>query len=133
LYKSHCQHVQFASLAAAAVPEETHKQGYTNMDVCKDTLPCVMSQCSVDQFRVFKHPACSALPAAQSVEIVLTAHPTQVNRRTLQYKHSKIAALLQQHDRCAQKWQQLQQPQPQPKQQQQVLPGVAVSCSQLLM
>ncbi|WIA29268.1 hypothetical protein OEZ86_011776 [Tetradesmus obliquus] len=35
----------------------------------------------------------------QSVEIVLTAHPTQVNRRTLQYKHSKIAALLQQHDR----------------------------------
>jgi phosphoenolpyruvate carboxylase len=35
----------------------------------------------------------------QTVEIVLTAHPTQVNRRTLQYKHSKIAALLQQHDR----------------------------------
>ncbi|KIZ04332.1 phosphoenolpyruvate carboxylase [Monoraphidium neglectum] len=35
----------------------------------------------------------------QTVEIVLTAHPTQVNRRTLQYKHAKIAALLQQHDR----------------------------------
>ncbi|KAF8073001.1 Ppc2 [Scenedesmus sp. PABB004] len=35
----------------------------------------------------------------QTVEIVLTAHPTQVNRRTLQYKHSKIAALLTQHDR----------------------------------
>jgi phosphoenolpyruvate carboxylase len=35
------------------------------------------------------------------VEIVLTAHPTQVNRRTLQYKHAKIAALLQQHDRWA--------------------------------
>lgn len=33
------------------------------------------------------------------MEIVLTAHPTQVNRRTLQYKHSKIAMLLQQHDR----------------------------------
>lgn len=33
------------------------------------------------------------------VEIVLTAHPTQVNRRTLQYKHSKIAVMLQQHDR----------------------------------
>lgn len=33
------------------------------------------------------------------VEIVLTAHPTQVNRRTLQYKHTKIAHLLQQHDR----------------------------------
>ncbi|EFJ52200.1 hypothetical protein VOLCADRAFT_56464 [Volvox carteri f. nagariensis] len=35
----------------------------------------------------------------QQVEIVLTAHPTQVNRRTLQYKHTRIAALLQQHDR----------------------------------
>lgn len=30
---------------------------------------------------------------------MLTAHPTQVNRRTLQYKHTKIAHLLQQHDR----------------------------------
>jgi hypothetical protein len=27
----------------------------------------------------------------QAVEIVLTAHPTQINRRTLQYKHIKIA------------------------------------------
>ncbi len=36
----------------------------------------------------------------QKVEVVLTAHPTQVNRRTLQYKHTKIAALLQQNDRC---------------------------------
>jgi phosphoenolpyruvate carboxylase len=35
----------------------------------------------------------------QTVEIVLTAHPTQVNRRTVQYKHSKVAALLQQADR----------------------------------
>jgi phosphoenolpyruvate carboxylase len=45
------------------------------------------------------------------VEIVLTAHPTQVNRRTLQYKHSKIAALLQQHDRSDQIRQQQQQQQ----------------------
>ncbi|KAL1317841.1 hypothetical protein HN51_070041 [Arachis hypogaea] len=30
----------------------------------------------------------------QEVEIVLTAHPTQINRRTLQYKHIKIAHLL---------------------------------------
>jgi phosphoenolpyruvate carboxylase len=35
------------------------------------------------------------------VEIVLTAHPTQVNRRTLSYKHSKIAAMLQHNDRWA--------------------------------
>ncbi|XP_009336648.2 phosphoenolpyruvate carboxylase 4 [Pyrus x bretschneideri] len=30
----------------------------------------------------------------QEVEIVLTAHPTQINRRTLQYKHIRIAHLL---------------------------------------
>lgn len=35
------------------------------------------------------------------MEVVLTAHPTQVNRRTLQYKHTRICALLQQNDRCA--------------------------------
>jgi phosphoenolpyruvate carboxylase len=35
----------------------------------------------------------------QNVEIVLTAHPTQVNRRTLQYKHTKIAAMLERNDR----------------------------------
>ena len=35
----------------------------------------------------------------QCVEIVLTAHPTQVNRRTLQHKHTRIAKLLQQNDR----------------------------------
>ena len=37
----------------------------------------------------------------QRVEIVLTAHPTQVNRRTLQYKHTRIAALLQANDALA--------------------------------
>jgi phosphoenolpyruvate carboxylase len=42
--------------------------------------------------------------AAQAVEVVLTAHPTQVNRRTLQYKHTRISALLQQHDRQVQLW-----------------------------
>ena len=53
------------------------------------------------------HKCCSCLfplplpPAVttQHVEIVLTAHPTQVNRRTLQHKHSRIAALLAQNDR----------------------------------
>ncbi|KAK9905656.1 hypothetical protein WJX75_003995 [Coccomyxa subellipsoidea] len=35
----------------------------------------------------------------QRTEVVLTAHPTQVNRRTLQYKHTRIAALLAQNDR----------------------------------
>ncbi|KAL3033186.1 hypothetical protein AAZX31_02G124300 [Glycine max] len=34
----------------------------------------------------------------QEVEIVLTAHPTQINHRTLQYKHLKIAHLLDYND-----------------------------------
>ena len=32
--------------------------------------------------------------AAQNTEIVLTAHPTQVNRRTIQYKFTRIASFL---------------------------------------
>ncbi|KAL6543748.1 Phosphoenolpyruvate carboxylase 4 [Orobanche gracilis] len=35
----------------------------------------------------------------QEVEIVLTAHPTQINRRTLQYKHIRISHLLEYNDR----------------------------------
>nr|XP_043628772.1 phosphoenolpyruvate carboxylase 4-like [Erigeron canadensis] len=35
----------------------------------------------------------------QAVEIVLTAHPTQINRRTLQYKHIRISHLLEVNDR----------------------------------
>uniref|UniRef100_A0A2P2ILM3 phosphoenolpyruvate carboxylase n=1 Tax=Rhizophora mucronata TaxID=61149 RepID=A0A2P2ILM3_RHIMU len=35
----------------------------------------------------------------QEVEIVLTAHPTQINRRTLQYKHVRIAHLLEYNGR----------------------------------
>ncbi|KAL6006925.1 Phosphoenolpyruvate carboxylase 4 [Asimina triloba] len=35
----------------------------------------------------------------QEVEIVLTAHPTQINRRTLQYKHIRISHLLEFNDR----------------------------------
>ncbi|XP_058182858.1 phosphoenolpyruvate carboxylase 4 [Rhododendron vialii] len=35
----------------------------------------------------------------QEVEIVLTAHPTQINRRTLQYKHIRVAHLLEFNDR----------------------------------
>lgn len=36
----------------------------------------------------------------QETEIVLTAHPTQINRRTLQYKHLRIAHLLEYNDRA---------------------------------
>ncbi|KAG1676257.1 hypothetical protein FOA52_006475 [Chlamydomonas sp. UWO 241] len=35
----------------------------------------------------------------QAVEIVLTAHPTQVNRRTLTHKYTKVSSLLAQNDK----------------------------------
>jgi phosphoenolpyruvate carboxylase len=47
------------------------------------------------------HDALFEAVCRQRTEVVLTAHPTQVNRRTLQYKHTRIAALLAQCDRCA--------------------------------
>ncbi|KAK9078049.1 hypothetical protein SSX86_002106 [Deinandra increscens subsp. villosa] len=37
--------------------------------------------------------------AEMAVEIVLTAHPTQINRRALQYKHLRISHLLEVNDR----------------------------------
>lgn len=43
--------------------------------------------------------ALHAAVSAQVVEVVLTAHPTQVNRRTLQYKHQRIASFLERNDR----------------------------------
>ena len=46
----------------------------------------------VDQDTLYEH-VCS-----QNVEVVLTAHPTQVNRRTLQYKHTRIQSCLDRHD-----------------------------------
>ena len=44
-------------------------------------------------------PSRCLLLRPQKVEIVLTAHPTQVNRRTLQYKHTHLAQLLDTNDR----------------------------------
>lgn len=49
---------------------------------------------------VFCRPSAPHAVTRQHVEIVLTAHPTQVNRRTLQHKHSRIATLLAQNDRA---------------------------------
>ncbi|KAJ8564717.1 hypothetical protein K7X08_001177 [Anisodus acutangulus] len=56
---------------------------------------------------IFNHLLQSGVPpdqlydtvCKQAVEIVLTAHPTQINRRTLQYKHIRIAHLLEYNDR----------------------------------
>jgi phosphoenolpyruvate carboxylase len=43
--------------------------------------------------------ALHAAVASMRVEIVLTAHPTAITRRTLAAKHVRIAAALEQHDR----------------------------------
>ncbi|KAF3654009.1 Phosphoenolpyruvate carboxylase 4 [Capsicum annuum] len=56
---------------------------------------------------IFNHLLQSGVPPDQLFEtvckqvvgIVLTAHPTQINRRTLQYKHIRIAHLLEYNDR----------------------------------
>ncbi|KAL6011012.1 Phosphoenolpyruvate carboxylase 4 [Asimina triloba] len=57
---------------------------------------------------IFNHLIQSGVPpeelydtvCKQGVEIVLTAHPTQINRRTLQYKHIRISHLLEYNDRA---------------------------------
>ncbi|KAL2233451.1 phosphoenolpyruvate carboxylase 4 [Sesamum indicum] len=59
---------------------------------CDDTLNQLV-QCGVSPDELYD-TVCK-----QEVEIVLTAHPTQINRRTLQYKHIRIAHLLEYNDR----------------------------------
>jgi len=62
---------------------------------CQNRLLFPLAKVCVQRCTVH-HKMCFSL---QRVEIVLTAHPTQVNRRTLQYKHTRIATLLAQNDR----------------------------------
>ena len=59
-------------------------------------LDCFVTRCVDCMKCLHVHFFCAGV---QHTEIVLTAHPTQVNRRTLQHKHCRIAALLAQNDR----------------------------------
>ncbi|KAH0878537.1 hypothetical protein HID58_065931 [Brassica napus] len=61
--------------------------------VCKQVMLHCSTRCySIIIFSIF-------LMKLVGVEIVLTAHPTQINRRTLQYKHIRMAHLLEYNDR----------------------------------
>ncbi|KAL3501634.1 hypothetical protein ACH5RR_036083 [Cinchona calisaya] len=77
---------------------ETHHRVRKNRGVAHSSKSCddtfnqlVQSGVSPDELY--------ATVCKQEVEIVLTAHPTQINRRTLQYKHIRIAHLLEYHER----------------------------------
>lgn len=59
---------------------------------CDATFERLLNQ-GLSPEELFKHVS------TQHVEIVLTAHPTQVNRRTLQYKFTRIATFLERYDR----------------------------------
>ena len=55
--------------------------------------------------RLLSSGACDAAAlheavSSQKVEVVLTAHPTQVNRRTLQYKFQRIASFLERYNKA---------------------------------
>ncbi|PWA57657.1 Phosphoenolpyruvate carboxylase [Artemisia annua] len=84
----------FLSLMGIA---ETHHRSHKSKNVqasksCDDTFnQLIQSGLSPD---VLYDTVCN-----QAVEIVLTAHPTQINRRTLQYKHIRISHLLEVNDR----------------------------------
>ena len=73
-------------------PRRTREQGISNVKSCNDTFQKLLTQ-GVTPEDLFDSVS------RQKVEIVLTAHPTQVNRRTLQFKHIHIANLLKENDR----------------------------------
>ncbi len=78
---------------------EPSSQSLTNGCKCRQLVFSIFSSCPLS----CDLPWLQSFYVMQRVEIVLTAHPTQVNRRTLQYKHTRIATLLAQNDRCSQR------------------------------
>ncbi|XP_071716426.1 phosphoenolpyruvate carboxylase 4-like [Rutidosis leptorrhynchoides] len=85
----------FLSLMGIA---ETHHRSRKSKNVAQASKSCddtfnqlIQSGLSADELY---DTVCNQL-----VEIVLTAHPTQINRRTLQYKHIRISHLLEVNDR----------------------------------
>ena len=88
-------------LALANIAEQHHRirrrreyqvDGKAQRGSCAAAFPYLLSKgISKEQL----HQSVSSL----SVELVLTAHPTEVNRRTLLQKYNAIAQYLQEHDR----------------------------------
>jgi phosphoenolpyruvate carboxylase len=62
-------------------------------DSCAGSLKCLVQQQGISEDEIF-----DAL-TSQVVDVVFTAHPTEVNRRTMLRKHLKIRTILEQLDR----------------------------------
>ncbi|WJX26643.1 Phosphoenolpyruvate carboxylase [Trifolium repens] len=69
---------------------ETHHRVRKGVNMAKLAKSCDHIFCQLLQDGISPDDLFNTV-CKQAVEIVLTAHPTQINRRTLQYKHIKIA------------------------------------------
>ena len=67
-----------------------------------DSTAGVISQLVYGESKVSKEAVFNSL-ISQTVEIVLTAHPTQVNRRTLLEKHGRVQRILNEADALREK------------------------------
>jgi len=85
-------------LNLTGIAEQNHmlrtQRGHGTWSMSCDTVFTHLLSSGVDPAAL--HDAVSR----QKVEIVLTAHPTQVNRRTLQYKFQRIAHFLERYNRA---------------------------------
>jgi hypothetical protein len=89
------QYLTLTSIAETHHAVRTHRIDGIQTRSCDEVFTSLLASGTVTPARLFESVS------AQRTEIVLTAHPTQVNRRTLQYKHARIAALLQANDAAA--------------------------------
>lgn len=81
-----CGH--YLNLSSIAETHHRVRNDHVRSDkYCEDVFQNLIAQ-GVDPKELFDKVV------SQQVEVVLTAHPTQVKRRTLQHKHTRIEALL---------------------------------------
>ena len=81
-----CGH--YLNLSSIAETHHRVRNDHTRSDTyCDDVFQNLIAQ-GVEPKELFEKVV------TQEVEVVLTAHPTQVKRRTLQHKHTRIEALL---------------------------------------
>lgn len=88
---------QFLNLANIA--EQQHSASWRRAEWLADEADCLFTDL-LDRLQANQMPAAelTAHVANADIELVLTAHPTEVTRRTLIQKYDQIAQLLQQRD-----------------------------------